>query len=291
MDTRLLTYFAKLAETKNFTRAAEQLHIAQPALSVAIKKLEQHVGLSLFYRNERKVSLTHEGDVLLVHAKRILQQLEDATIAMKELRGLEKGEVRLGVPSMLGSYFFPEILMGFKSQYPNLKLTIVEAGTQSIRQMLVDGELDLGVIINHKLPPSLISEHLLHSQMVAVVSEQHELAQHSSITFDEFFNHDLVAFKSGYFHREMLDLVCDKHGLTPKISFETNLLPMILQIVRHDFAITALLELVTEHEPCLIPIPFAKPIQLDLAMAWRKNGYLSLADKAFIKFIKQQCQQ
>ena len=291
MDTRLLTYFTQLAATKNFTRAAEQLHIAQPALSVAIKKLEQQLDLTLFYRNERKVTLTQEGEVLLIHAKQILQKIDDATLAMKELRGLEKGEVRLGVPSMLGSYFFPQILMGFKSHYPNLKLTIVEAGTQSIRQMLIDSELDLGVIINHNVPSSLHIEHLLRSQMVAVVSEQHDFVTKKSLSFEDFFGEELVAFKSGYFHREMLDHVCEQHNLTPKISFETNLLPMILQIVRHDFAITALLELVTDHEPHLIPIPFSDPIQLDLAMAWRKQGYLSLANKAFIEYVKQQCQQ
>ncbi|MEC6816660.1 LysR family transcriptional regulator [Photobacterium toruni] len=290
MDTRLLTYFTQLAETKNFTRAAKQLHIAQPALSIAIKKLEQELELTLFYRNERKVTLTQEGEVLLIHAKQILQKIDDATLAMKELRGLEKGEVRFGVPSMLGSYFFPQILMGFKSHYPNLKLTIVEAGTQSIRQMLLDGELDLGVIINQAVPESLQTEHLLRSQMVAVVSEQHDFANKQELSFADFFGQELVAFKPGYFHREMLDLVCEQHNLTPNISFETNLLPMILQIIRHDFAITALLELVTEHEAHLIPIPFAEPIQLDLAMAWRKQGYLSLADRTFIEYVKQQCQ-
>ncbi|SMY16713.1 MULTISPECIES: LysR family transcriptional regulator [Photobacterium] len=291
MDTRLLIYFTQLAQTKNFTRAAEQLHIAQPALSVAIKKLEQQLDLTLFYRNERKVSLTQEGEVLLIHAKQILQKIDDATLAMKELRGLEKGEVRLGVPSMLGSYFFPQILMGFKSHYPNLKLTIVEAGTQSIRQMLVEGELDLGVIINHNVPSSLQIEHLLRSQMVAVVSEHHEFATQKSITFDDFFGQELVAFKPGYFHREILDHICEQHHLTANISFETNLLPMILQIIRHDFAITSLLELVTDHESNVIPIPFAEPIHLDLAMAWRKQGYLSLADRTFIEYVKQQCQQ
>ena len=176
MNTRHLTYFVTLAKTKNFTRAAEILHIAQPALSVAIKKFEQQLDLLLFHRHERNVMLTDEGQVLLGHAKIILQQINDAKIAMEELKGLEKGEVRVGIPSMLGSYYFPEILMGFKSLYPNLKLTVVEAGTQSIRKMLIDGELDLGIIHNEKVPSSLAVEHIITSQMVAVVSEQHEYA-------------------------------------------------------------------------------------------------------------------
>lgn len=117
MDVRQLKYFVTLAEIGNFTAAAKVLNIAQPALSIAIKKLETSLGLDLFHRNERKITLTHEGEVLMPHARLVIQQLKDAEVAMAELRGLEKGEVRLGVPSMLGSYFFPEILMGFKSQY------------------------------------------------------------------------------------------------------------------------------------------------------------------------------
>lgn len=287
MNTRLLTYFVKLVETENFTRAAKQLHIAQPALSVAIKKLEQQLDLPLFHRNERKVTLTHEGEVLLGHARLILQQINDATIAMAELKGLEKGEVKLGVPSMLGSYFFPEILMAFKSKYPNLKLTIIEAGTQSIRQMLLEGELDLGVIHNQDVPERLETEHLITSQIVAVVSEAHHLATQPFIKFSDFFKEELVMFKTGYFHREFIDEVCLKYNFTPKISFETNLLPMMLNIVRHNFSISALLELVTEHEKGVIPIPFEEPVYLNIAMAWRKSGYLSLADRAFLEFVKE----
>ncbi|ELR64823.1 Cys regulon transcriptional activator CysB [Photobacterium marinum] len=286
MNIRQLTYFVTLAETANFTRAAERLNIAQPALSVAIKKLEGQLELPLFHRNERKVVLTHEGETLLTHARLILQQVKDANIAMAELKGLEKGEVRLGLPSMLGSYYFPEILMGFKSRYPNLKLTIVEAGTQSIRKMLLNGELDLGIIHNADVPEHLETEHLLSSQMVAVVSKDSELTQQESITFSEFFKHELVMFKEGYFHREFIDSVCLQHGFEPHIAFETNLLQMILKIVRNDFAITALLEMVTEHEKDVVAVPFTDRVDLEIAIAWRKNGYLSIADRAFMEFLK-----
>ncbi len=286
MDIKQLRYFVMVAEQQNFTRAARKLNIAQPALSIAIKKLESSIGLPLFDRNERQVHLTHEGQILMTHAHRIIQQVKDAETAMAELRGLQKGEVRVGVPGMLGSYFFPSILMGFKSKYPDLKLSVVEAGTQSIRQMLLDGQLDIGVIHNQDVPPALQTAHLISSQMVAVTSTDHPLADRQSISFREFFNEELVMFKKGYFHREFIDRICATHKITPQLSFETNLLAMILNIVRHGFAITALLELVTQHEPGLVPIPFEEPVTLDIAMAWRKQGYLSLADRAFIDFVQ-----
>ncbi|MBY7971647.1 LysR family transcriptional regulator [Vibrio fluvialis] len=287
METRHLKHFATVARNESFTQAAQELHIAQPALSISIKKFEQQLGVVLFKRDERKVTLTHEGSVLLEHATRILQQIEDAQLAMDELKGLVKGEVRLGAPSMMGSYFFPEIVMAFKSHFPNLKMTVIEAGTQSIRKMLLSGELDIGVILNHDLPPDLEVDPLLSSQMVAVVGKEHEMAQRKQVEFKEFFEHELVMFKPGYFHREFIDKVCKEHKLSANFSFETNLLPMILSIVKHEYAITALLELVTDNEPEVKAIPFHPPVWLDLALAWRKDGYLSNADRTFIEFVKQ----
>lgn len=287
MESKQLKHFLAVAEKGSITQAAKALNIAQPALSISIKKFEQSLGVTLFRREDKRVSLTKEGETLLVHARRVIQQLHDAQLAINELKGLAKGEVRLGTPSMMGSYFFPRIVMAFKSQFPDLKLTLVEAGTQSVRNMLLNGQLDIGVISCDNVPEDLETDHLFTSQMVAVVAPEHELAQRKKLTFDEFFKHDLVMFQRGYFHREFLDQVSEDHGFTMKSSFETNLLPLILSIVKQEFAITALLELVTQNERDVVGIPFDPPVTLDLALAWRKEGYLSIADRTFIEFTKR----
>jgi len=287
LESKPLRHFLAVAEHGNFTHAAKALHIAQPALSISIKKLEQSLELSLFRRGDKSVTLTQEGQALYEHAKRIAQQFADAELAMNELKGLEKGEVRLGAPSMMGSYFFPQILMAFKSQFPKLKLTLIDAGTESIRKMLLNGELDIGVINDANVPSDLETDHLLDSEMLAVVGVRHELAQKESIEFEEFFQEDLILFKPGYFHRDFIDGVHEQHGFDMNIAFESNLLPMILSIVKQEFAITALLELVTQHEKEVVGVPFNPPVKLKLALAWRKEGYLSKADRTFIDFVKR----
>jgi LysR family transcriptional regulator, cyn operon transcriptional activator len=286
MDIRQLKHFLAVAKHKNFTVAAKILHIAQPALSISIKKFETQLGVELFKRDERHVSLTHEGEVLVEHAQHIIRTVDDAILAIDELKGLVKGEVRLGTPGMMGSYFFPQIVMAFKNHFPNLKMTVVEAGTQVIRKMLLDGELDIGVIRNEDVPPQLAVDPLITSQMVAIVGQHHELSTLDSINFKQFFENDLVMFKEGYFHRDFINSICLSENFIPKIEFETNLLPMILSIVRQEYAITALLELVTESEKDLVAIPFDPPVSLDLALAWRREGYLSHADRTFIDFVK-----
>ncbi|USD63972.1 LysR family transcriptional regulator [Vibrio sp. SCSIO 43136] len=287
MDSRSLRYFAAVAEHKNITHAAKAVCIAQPALSIAIKKLEQELGVTLFRRGDRQVQLTPEGEVLLPYAKSVLQKIEDAQLAMEELKGLRKGEVRLGVPGMMGTYYFPEILMGFKTSYPQLNLTIVEAGTQAIKNMLLKGELDLGVIIDENVPDELESEHFYRSQMMAVVAPQHPLAVEPSVTFEKFFSYELAMFKTGYFHREFIDTISQTQELVPRFSFETNLLPLLLRIVRQEYAITALLELVVSHESNVVGVAFEPPKFLNLALAWRKGGYLSIAERTFIDYLKR----
>jgi len=287
MNIRQLKHFVTVANVSNFTNAAQQLHIAQPALSISIKKFEQQLGVQLIKRNDRKISLTDEGKVLYEHAIRIIQQVENAKLAIDEMKGLMKGEVRLGAPSMMGSYFFPQVIMAFKKEHVHLKISVVDAGIQSVRQMLLDGELDVGVILDKDVPDSLETDPLLSSHMVATVSNNHPLAKQKHIDFQTFFSHELVMFKPGYFHREFIDNACQQEGIQPNIVYETNLLSMILSLVRHEYAITALLELVTDNEPDVTAIPFQPPVSLNLALAWRKNAYLSYADRAFIEFTKQ----
>ncbi|MBU2897653.1 LysR family transcriptional regulator [Vibrio hepatarius] len=287
MDTRHLKHFVAVAELKHFTQAARELHIAQPALSMSIKKFEQQLGVELFRRDDRHVSLTNEGRVLYQHAKRVLQQIDDAKLAINELKGLEKGEVRLGAPSMMGSYFFPQVLMAFKAHYPNLKITLVDAGARSIRQMLLEGELDIGVIDGQNVPEDLETDYLSEEEMVAVVGSEHYIANRESISFEEFFDHELVMFKPGYFHRDFVEDKARLYKREIKFSFETNLLPLILSVVKHEFAITALLKLVTDNETDVVAIPFDDPVCIRLSLAWRRNGYLSIADRTFIEFVKQ----
>ncbi|CAG0911580.1 unnamed protein product, partial [Cyprideis torosa] len=110
-------------QLNSFSRAAESLNIAQSAVSASIKKLEQELGLLLFERRDRTIRLTDEGQCLLRHASTIQQTVADAELEMAELSGLKSGNVRVGIPGMLGSYHFPAILMAFRHRYPELDLS------------------------------------------------------------------------------------------------------------------------------------------------------------------------
>lgn len=99
-------------------RRRRSLHLAQSAVSQTVANLEHRLELTLFHRHERRIGLTAEGEALVEHARDLLARAEAAELAMRELHGLVKGELRIGIPSMLGSYYFPPLLMGFKERHP-----------------------------------------------------------------------------------------------------------------------------------------------------------------------------
>nr|WP_067291876.1 LysR family transcriptional regulator [Marinobacterium profundum] len=285
MDIKPLRYFTEVARHASFTRAAEVLHVAQPAVSMAIRKLEAELELTLFHRNDRKVVLTDEGQRLLEHASRILQMVDDAQLEMQELRGLTRGEVRVGIPGMLGSYYFPPILMAFRHQHPNLRLSVVEAGTGRLREMLQEGLLDLAIIVADAVPDELEAGIFLRQQMMVILPRDHALAQQSHISYEAFFREELVLFQQGYFHRKVVDQIVKRGNYTPNIGFETNLLPLIKSIVKQGFGISTLLAMVLRDDPDLVAVPFEEPVWLDLSIAWRRQGYLSRANRAFVDFV------
>jgi DNA-binding transcriptional LysR family regulator len=288
MDLRNLRYFLAVVEHGGFTAAAEQLHIAQPAVSMAIRKLEQQLDLPLFDRQGRQIRLTDEGEVLLRHARLILQAAADAEREMRELHTLERGEVRVGIPSMLGSYYFPPILMAFRQRYPGVRLEVIEAGTRKLQQMIHQGEIDMGVIVSDTPPEDLESHCFLRAQMMAILPVDHPLANADSIGYDAFFAEELILFKEGYFHREVIDRISREAGVTPQIGFEANLIPLIKQIVSHGYGISTLLEMVVADDPSLVAIPFHPAVWLDLSLAWRKDHRLSRANQTFVDLVLEQ---
>ena len=291
MNLKQLKYFATIAELGSFTRASEQLHIAQPALSMSIRKLEEQLQLTLFHRHDKRITLTDEGRRLLAHARRIVQATDDALIEMQELKGLEKGEVRVGIPGMLGSFYFPPILMAFRERYPNLRLEVIEGGVWELQQLLEKGDIDLAVVAEAFLRPQLEAEVFLHEQMKVILAEDHPLASKSSISYDEFFSQELVLFKPGYFHRKLVDQLASDGQYQPAIGFETNLIALIKAIVQRGYAASTLLEMVIQPQDGLVARPFSKPVELNLALAWRRDGYLSKANRAFAEFVLEHARK
>ncbi|XAW87516.1 LysR family transcriptional regulator [Vibrio sp. CDRSL-10 TSBA] len=285
MELRQLKHFVTAVEQGSISAAARVLNLAQPAISSSIKKLEQELKTPLFNRRDRGIALTKAGSEFVLHARQILRQADDAKLAMQAMEGLDQGQVDIAVPSMLGSYYFPPLLMAFRHQYPNIDMSIQDTGTRNIRRMLLDGEVELGVVASKDLTPELESGPLIREEMVVCMSVDHPLAEKEVIEYADFLSHDLVLFRKGYYHHILLDRICRKENIKPRVAFISNLLPLIKSVIRQGYAISPMWQVAIREDDQIVTRPFAETFEIDLSLAWRKDSYLSRANQVFRDFI------
>ncbi|RXT05694.1 LysR family transcriptional regulator [Ammoniphilus sp. CFH 90114] len=288
MEFRQLEYFVEVALCQNFTRAAEHLLVAQPAISKAIQKLEQDLQITLFDRSSKHIVLTPEGEVFLEHARAILSRVEEARTELNEMRGLEKGEVRIGLPSMVGSYYFPAIIKDFKRKFKSLQISVVEEGTLQVQKLIEKGEVDLGIIVVDHPPDHLEYIPLFHEELVVCVPLDHPFVFKDHITYHDLVKEPLILFKEGYFQRQLILETSKQTGITPNVSFSANQLSLIKSFVSEGLGVTLFLRMIAATDPKLVPISLDPPVYLSLAVAWNKNRYLSIASQAFLDFLKNR---
>jgi len=287
MDLRRLEYFCQLAKVGNFTRAAKQIGIAQPALSIAIGKLEQELGLKLINRAQKNDLLTSEGKVLLESASKLLAQAKQVKLELQELKDLAKGTVRVGIPTMMGSYYLADSIVAFKKRYPHIVIQLVDQGTAALEVMLENGELDIALLREVEEGSHLRYVGIIEEQMVAGLATEHPLASAATITLAQFCAEPLVLFHEGYFLREAVSEYCKQQRMELDIRMETNLIKLQRDLVINGIGITTCLPKIFRDDPLLSVVPFNPKIVLRLGLAWKKSHYLSVASKAFIEFLKR----
>jgi DNA-binding transcriptional LysR family regulator len=285
LNLKRLEYFCQLATIGNFTRAADKIGIAQPALTIAIQKLEQEVSLKLINRAEKNALLTAEGEVLFELATKLLEQAKQVEIELDGLKELDRGTIRFGVSAMMGSFYFPEVLTAFKKKYPKIKIHLVDQGTAALEKMLLNGELDLALIRGDLEHPQLRYSALINEEVVAAMVNSHPLTAKKTLSLAQFCDQPLVLFHEGYFLREVVSQYAKKHHLVLDVRMETNLIELQKSLVRNEVGITTCLSRILEDEPQMTSIPFEPKIEFKLSLAWKKNHYLSKASKAFMEYL------
>lgn len=281
-----LKYFNDLAITGSFSKSAQRLGIAQPALSIAIRKLEEETDLKLVNRAEKTMTLTSDGKVMLKHVRTLLAQLNEASRELTELQGLETGEINIGASAMLSTYYLPQWLIPFKKKYPGIRIRMIHAGTRDLERMVIDGELDLALLQSAVENPAIRYRAQIKEEVVACLPVHHYLAERDAISIQEFCKQPLVLFRKGYFLRDSIEKHAKEAGLALNLQFETNLVDLMKQLVREEIGISTSLEMIVREEASLCTRPFDPAISLDLSWAWKKNHYLSKASQALLGFFE-----
>src|SRR5262249_13534929 len=202
IELRHLRYFLAVAEAAHFTRAAAKLHVTQPTLSHQIRQLEGQLNLTLFDRIGRRIKLTAAGELLLPHARRVLRELEQAQIALGELHGLKRGQLRVGIMQTVNACVIPEIVSRFSAAHPGVRITCHEMSVDDIESGLESGKLDLGISFMPATRDTLEGESLLTEELVLVTRAGHPLTRRRGIKVRELSSVPLVLLSSKYCTRQ-----------------------------------------------------------------------------------------
>ena len=235
MQVQQLAYFVAVAETRHFTRAAEQMQVAQPSLSQQVRALERDLGARLFHRIRGNVSLTEAGETLLPIARRILAETDAAYRAIRELDELGRGRVRLGATPSLCTGLLPSMLATFCRDYPGIELVLTEGGSRDLQASLSEGVLDLAMIVDSRLhdDPRLSMMPLLVEELV-VISRKTSPApvRGPRMKIRELEGRPLVMFRRGYELRESTVTACRAEGFEPKFAIEGGEMDAVLEFVK-----------------------------------------------------------
>lgn len=284
MEFRLLEYFLAVCDELHFTRAAERLGISQPTLSQQIRLLEERVGTPLFRRIGKKNHMTEAGSILRNHAIRVFYELEQAQIKIKEIKGLQRGKLRIGCS---GNHLLTTSIVSFHEKYPGISLSVIELATEETKQGLLNNELDIGVVFLPLEDIHLISQPLYTEELSLVVSAEHSLAQECSISFLQLQNLSLVLFPEKFLVRQMIDAYGREVGITFSPILELSTMESMLQMVQLNIGATILpksyinVNHLLDHRIKIIPIIEPTP-QKVVGIVYRNEAIRTLAMDAFI---------
>lgn len=282
MELRQLEYFLAVAERRNFTRAAEALHVAQPSLSQQIRALEREIGMPLFERTSRSVRLTSAGERLLPHARRALAAVADARQELRDGLAVPAGPVRLGATPTVATHLLPEWLAGFAAAHLAIDLSLTEGGARGLEAELVNAAIDLAVITLPAHHPSLQTALILEEELLLGVAPGHPLATRESLAFSELAAEPFVLYREGYGLRESVLEACRLAGFRPRVALDGGETETVLRLCAAGLGVTLVPPIALDgspNRPATVRLRPHAP-RRRLGLAWRDERYLSAAVRA-----------
>ncbi|WP_308922225.1 LysR substrate-binding domain-containing protein [Janthinobacterium sp. J1-1] len=288
IETRLLRQFIAVAEELNFRRAAERLHMAQPPLSQAILRLEDQLGYAVFERSNRKVGLTAAGTAFLATARQVLLALEEGVAETRRVAQGSAGHLRLGFIQVTPYAHVLDALRRFRADFPDVHLTLREAPTQELVELLEAGQLDIALLrAPGRSTPALMFERLSGEAIMAALPAGHRLAGRPAVALSELQDEDFVASPRALgqgFHDQLASL-CLHAGFVPKVVQQARRLQTVAGLVAAGFGVALLPASLAGMLPIgavMLPLITDAPgplVRLDLSMAWNARQALPVRER------------
>lgn len=288
MDIRQLTCFVEVAKHKSFTKASQAMHVTQPSLSKMVKNLEEDLDVVLFDRSSRKVRLTDAGEVVFLQAQKIIYSLDDLSASLYDVMNLNKGKIKIGLPPVISTLFFPTIIDEFQKQYPDVSIMLAEDGAKTVEKKVAEGEVDLGFVMLPVDEEKFDVMPFVDQEIKLLVHESHPLANLEKVDLIDFKDDSFLLLSKEFTLNGRTIEFCISEGFTPKVAYESSQWDFIVGMVEKNLGVTLMPALICER---VKDGPF-KVISLTNTFPWMlgiisaKNRYMPYVSKAFISLVQ-----
>ena len=293
MELRALRYFVELVRQKSFTAAAERMHVTQPTISKMVKALEVEIGAPLFLRESRQLALTDVGEIVYRRGLDVLAAHAELQGELDELGAMRpgmRGALTIGLPPMGGPLFTP-IVAAFRQRYPNIELKLFEQGSKAIEALLLNGELELGVVLQ-PVDPDIFELLPVTSQPLWLIAQRGSRWDDGSagpVTLAQLRGESFVFYGESYALNDVILNACRADGFTPTIVGRSGQWDFMASLVQAGMGIALLpVPYCQRLDPeAFVCRPLIEPeILWNIAIGWRRNAYLSRAARAWIEVAK-----
>ncbi len=289
-----LSVFEAVARLGSFTRAAEELYMAQPTVSVQIKKLGESIGLPLFDQVGRKIHLTDAGRMLYAACGELFATLSRVEDSFADLRGLNAGRLRLAV-STTGKYFAPRMLAAYVQKHPGIEVALQIHNRQTLIERLLGNVDDLYIFANPPQDIDVVKQMILPNPLAVFARADHPLAKHKNITIERLAQEPFLIREPGSGTRIVAQEIFEKHGLQPKVRMELSNNEAIKQAILAGLGVSIMsrytLGLDIEQKQLVTLDVVGFPIERHWYFVYPVGKNLSLAAQAFMDFTRRHAKQ
>ena len=290
MDIHHLKYFIVIAESKNFTKAAEKLQVTQPMLTRIVQQLEEELHVKLIDRTSKHFYLTDAGELFYKEAKEVVAHFSELYRNIDDMKSGNAGNVRVSIPGVLLDTYFPELLLQFHQKYPNIKISIVEEGSKLTTSSVLSSQSDLGLVmlpVSHL--PSFLVPPLVQDVCQLVVPKGHPFAQYRYVPLRKLQDQAIITFSdTSTLHDEFINL-CEKEGFSPNIVYKSFMPNFTFDMVHLGLCVAVLPAPIIKRylTDDFVVLPLEPTIRWDIAVITKKNQYLSFATRKLLKHIEE----
>jgi LysR family transcriptional activator of glutamate synthase operon len=287
VELRQLRYAEAVARHRHFTRAAEELHVAQSALSHQVRRLEAELGTELFERTSRTVIPTEAGEALARHARRILAAVDDVREELDELQGLVRGRVAIGALLPAGEIDVPTLLARFSAAYPGIDVVLREGTFAQMARLLAEDQIDASfALLFGDLPAGLAAERVAEEELVAVFPPGSAPARRR-VTVADLAERPVITPRAGSTIQRAVAHEFARVGMQLQPSLESGDPFLLRCLVSVGFGTAALPRSIIEREGPPVDVRSLRPaVRMPVALLWREGRHHSPAARAFIEYVR-----